>query len=54
MKFVEVKKMTSVNRFVFQTLHRNIAHLAVFTRKTNLKLGILKERNWKRAEFDHN
>ena len=29
-------------RFVLHTLQRNITHLAVITRKTNIKLGILK------------
>ena len=45
-----VNKSTTVNRFVLHTLQRNIAHLAVITRKTNIKLGILKGGgNWKRA-----
>ena len=42
MKFGVVNKSTTVNRFVFHTLQRNITHLAVITRKTNIKLGILK------------
>ena len=42
MKFGELNKSTILNRFVFQTLQRNITHLAVITRKTNIKLGILK------------
>ena len=29
-------------KFVLHTLQRNITHLAVITRKTNIKLGILK------------
>ena len=37
-----VNKSTTVNRFVLHTLQRNIAHLAVITRKTNIKLDILK------------
>ena len=37
-----VNKSTTVNRFVLHTLQRNITHLAVITRKTNIKLGILK------------
>ena len=41
MKFGVVKS-TTVNRFVLHTLLRNITHLAVITRKTNIKLGILK------------
>ena len=48
MKFGVVNKSTTVNRFVFHTLQRNITHLAVITRKSNIKLGILKT-NWKRA-----
>ena len=52
MKFGVVNKSTTVNRFVLHTLQRNITHLAVITRKTNIKLGILKGGggNWKRAE----
>ena len=46
MKFGVVNKSTTVNRFV---LHTNFTHLAVITRKTNIKLGILKGGNWKRA-----
>ena len=42
MKFGVVNKSTTVNRFVLNTLHRNITNLAVITRKTNIKLGILK------------
>ena len=51
MKFGVVNKSTTVNRFVLHTLLRNITHLAVITRKTNIKLGILKGGgNWKRAD----
>ena len=42
MKFGEVNKSTTVNRFALHTLQRNITRLAVITRKTNIKLGILK------------
>ena len=42
MKFGVVNKLTILNRFVLHTLQRNITHLAVITRKTNIKLGILK------------
>ena len=42
MKFGIVKKSTTVNRFVLHTLQRYITHLAVITRKTNIKLGISK------------
>ena len=42
MKFGVVNKSTTVNRFVLHTLQRNITHLAVITRKSNIKLGILK------------
>ena len=42
MKFGVVNKSTILNRFVLHTLQRNITHLAVITRKTNIKLGILK------------
>ena len=42
MKFGVVNKSTTVNRFVLHTLQRNITHLAVITRKTNIKLGVLK------------
>ena len=42
MKFNMVNKSTTVNRFVVNTLHCNFTHLAVITRKTNIKLDILK------------
>ena len=51
MKFGVVKKSTILNRFVLHTLQRNITHLAVITRKTNIKLSILKRGNWKRASL---
>ena len=51
MKFGVVNKSTILNRFVLHTLQRNITHIAVITRKTNIKLGILKGGNWKRAEI---
>ena len=51
MKFGVVNKSTIVNKFVLHTVQRNITHLAVITRKTNIKLGILKGGNWKRAEI---
>ena len=52
MKFGVVNKSTTVNRFVLHTLQRNITHLAVITRKTNIKLGILKGGgDWKRASI---
>ena len=53
MKFGVVNKSTTVNRFVLHTLQRNITHLGVITRKTNIKLGILKGGggNWKRAKI---
>ena len=42
MRFGVVNKLTTVNKFVLHTLLRKITHLAVITRKTNIKLGILK------------
>ena len=42
MNFGGVNESITVNRFVLHTLQRNITHLAVITRKTNIKLGILK------------
>ena len=42
MKFGVVNNSTILNRFVRHTLQRNITHLAVITRKRNIKLGILK------------
>ena len=55
MKYGVVNKSIILNRFVLHTLQR-ITHLAVITRKTNKKLGILKGGNWKRAFeiFDSN
>ena len=49
MKVGVVNKSKTVNRFVLHTSQRNITHLAVITCKTNIKLGILKGGNWKRA-----
>ena len=37
-----VNKLTIMNRFALHTLQRNITHLAVLTRKTNIKIDILK------------
>ena len=51
MKFGVVNKSTILNRFVHHTLQRNITRLAVITLKTNIKLGILKGGNWKRAHI---
>ena len=42
MKFGVVNTSTILNRLVLHTLQRNITLLAVITRKTNIKLGILK------------
>ena len=42
MKFGVMNEPTTVNRFVLHTLQRNITHLAIVTRKTYIKLGILK------------
>ena len=42
MKIGMVNKLTIINRFVRHTLQRNIAHLAVITRKTSIKIDILK------------
>ena len=51
MQFGVVNKMTTVNRFVLHTLQRNITLLAVITRKTNIKLGILKGGTGKEPTF---
>ena len=51
MKFGMMNKSTTVNRFVLHILQRTITRLVVITRKTNIKFGILKGGNWKRAEF---
>ena len=37
-----VNKLTIINRFVLHTLQRNVTHLAVIARKTNIKIDILK------------
>ena len=42
MKIGVVNKSTILIRFVIDTSQRNITHLAVITRKSNIKLGILK------------
>ena len=51
MKYGVVNKSTTVNRFVLHTSHRNITKLAVITRKTNIKLGILKGGTGKEPTF---
>ena len=51
MKFGVVIKSTVLNRCVLRTLQCNNTHLAVITRKTNIKLGIMKGGNLKRAEL---
>ena len=47
MKLGVVKKSPTVNRFVLHTLHLNITHLAVLTRKTNTKTPYFKKRGKK-------
>ena len=42
MKIGMVNKSTIMNRFVLHTLQRNITHIAVITRKTNINIDILK------------
>ena len=54
MKFGVVNKSTIVNIFVLHTLQRNITRLAVITRKTNIKLGILKGGLKKSRQFEAN
>ena len=51
MKFGVVNKSKILNRFVIHTLQRKITHSFVITRKTNIKLGILKGGggDWKRT-----
>ena len=49
MKFGVVNKSTTVKRVVLHTLQRNITNLAVITRKTNIKLGILKRRELEKS-----
>ena len=46
-----MNKPTFVNRFVLDTLQRNIMHLAGITRKTNIKLRFLKEGTGKKPEI---
>ena len=50
MKFGLVNKSKTVNRFVLHTLQPNIANLALVTRETNIKLGILKGGTGKEAK----
>ena len=52
MKIGMVNKLTIMNRFILHTLQRNVTHLAVITRKTNIKIVILKGGGeWKRAQI---
>ena len=53
MKFGVVNKPTTLNRFVLHTLQRNITHLAVITRTTNIKFGIFMGGLEKRREFQY-
>ena len=53
MKFSVVNKSTILNRFVLHILQRNITHLAVITRKTNIKLAILKGGTGKEPRLVH-
>ena len=52
MKFGVVIKSTIVNIFVLHTLQRNITRLTVITRKTSIKLGILKGGLKKSRQFE--
>ena len=49
MKFGMVNKSTTVNRFVLHI--SNITRLAVITRKTNIKFGILKGGKLEKSPF---
>ena len=51
MKFGVVNESKNVNRFVLHTLQRKVTHLAVITRKTNIKLGILKGGELEKSPF---
>ena len=51
MKFGVVYKSTILNRLVLHILQLNITRLAVLTRKTNIKLGILKGGTGKEPNF---
>ena len=53
MKIGVMNKSTILNRCVLHNLQHNITHLAIITRKTKLKLDILKGGNWKRARSDN-
>ena len=51
MKIGMVNKLTSVNRCVLRTSHRNITNLAEITCKTIIKIDILKGGGkWERAK----
>ena len=43
---------TKFDRFVLHILQRDITHLVVITRKTNIKLGILKGGTGKEPKYD--
>ena len=53
MKFGVVNKSTTVNRFVLHTLQLIITNLAVITRKSNIKLGILKRGELEKSHEPH-
>ena len=51
MKLIVVNKSTILNRFVLHTPQRKIKHLAVITRRTNIKFGILKGGKLEKSQF---
>ena len=51
MKFGVMNKSATVNRFVLHTLQLNITHLAVITRKTNIKSVFLKGGTGKEPKY---
>ena len=51
MKLGMVNKSAILNRFLLLISQRDITHLALITRKTNIKLGILKGGTEKELNF---
>ena len=50
-KWFDVNKLTIVNSLVLHLLHRNIAHLAIKTRKTFLKMEVLVQEECRKFQI---
>ena len=51
MQIWRCEQIDNCEQIVLHNLQRYITHLAVITRKTNIKLGVLKKRTGKKPRF---